>query len=92
MGTIRSVSIEPSGGDGKAALWLTIEFVDEDEHFEDHLRLPPESGKLADFLDDLHDAGIVVDAPHDLVGTRLLWEFDHGYSTEEWQAKVRIPQ
>ncbi|MSQ26772.1 MAG: putative toxin-antitoxin system toxin component, PIN family [Dehalococcoidia bacterium] len=63
LGTIRSVSIEPSTSDSKAALWLTIEFVHEDDRFEDHLRLPPESGKLADFLADLRDAGIVVDAP-----------------------------
>ena len=92
-GVVRDVKVfeDTSSQQGPAVLWLHIEFFDPDTDtiFEDRLRLPEDSGRLMDFVEDLHRLGIDVNTPHDLVGLELPWEFRHGYSTEERGARLR---
>ena len=93
-GTIRDVKVVVEQP-GRAVLWLYIDVFDYDgeevEIIQDKLWLPADSGKVMDFINDLHQVGIDLATPHDLVGQEFTLEYKHGYSTE-FGGQLRIPQ
>lgn len=90
-GTVTDVRVMEDAG--RQILWLDVELYDYDDHVigHDHLWLPEKSGKLGDFIDDLHELGVDLNTPHDLKGRTLTWVYRHGYSTESG-GHLRIPQ
>ncbi|GEM_PF-119789 len=77
--------IADQSGNNQPVLWLEIELneLNGEDIFSDQLWLPSESGKLADFLEDLNALGISIRTPHDFVGLEFAWEYGHGYGTDK---------